>query len=371
MAEVPLACEPCLRRAWLVGRLAPYIEIVTEDVPGRRTRELLALDDEHLARAVAGADADRIAAEAEEVDIAAVREAATGASGWACCRHDSLYPGPLDGDQRPAVLFGDGDASLLGELLGDASVTVVGSRRASSYGLEVARSLAAELATAGFVVVSGLAIGIDSAAHEGALAGGGKTVAVLGAGLDQRTTPRRRDLRGRIAEEGLVLAELPPGTRAYRWTFPARNRIMAALGRMTIVVEAARHSGSLITATMASDLGRDVGAVPGRVGATLAEGTNQLLADGAKLVRGAQDVLDAIFGAGVRSTNYAPRVTLEPELAAVLELVERGNETADAVVRAGGLLPAEAAAALTRLELLGLVAVGSSGRYRVMAGSRP
>ena len=193
---------------------------------------------------------------------------------------------------------------------------MVGARRATSYGREVARELGRELATAGPTVVSGLAFGIDACAHRGA--------------LDARPHDRRprlrpdvaypaahRSLWRRIGEEGLVLSELPPGAAPWRWTFPARNRIMAALAGMTVVVEAATRSGSLITADLAADLGRDLGAVPGPVTSRASAGTNALLAGGACLVRDAQDVLDAMLGAGVepvRPTGPA----LEAALAAVL-----------------------------------------------------
>ena len=179
-------------------------------------------------------------------------------------------------------------------------MTVVGARRASSYGREVARELARELAAAGQVVVSGLAFGIDACAHRGALEGGGLTVAVLGCGADVSYPAAHRSLWRRVGELGLVLSELPPGTGAWRWTFPARNRIMAALAGMTVVVEAAERSGSLITADLAADLGRDLGAVPGPVGSRLSAGPNHLLAGGACVVRDAQDVLDAMLGAGAR-----------------------------------------------------------------------
>ena len=206
---------------------------------------------------------------------------------------------------------------------------MVGARRASTYGREVARELGRELAAAGLVVVSGLAFGIDACAHRGALESG-LTVAVLGCGADVAYPAAHRSLWRRIGESGLVLSELPPGSGAWRWTFPARNRIMAALSGMTVVVEAAERSGSLITADLAADLGRDLGAVPGPVDSRLSAGPNNLLAGGACLVRDAQDVLDAMLGAGAhRIERSGPGLT--SGLSAVLETVERGAETCDAV----------------------------------------
>lgn|SRR5829696_255976 len=299
--------------------------------------------------------------------------------GWACCRHDRRYPTALKDDhQRPAVLYGRGDPGRLA-LLGSAQVAVcvVGARRASSYGLELARGLGRELAAAGLIVVSGMAIGIDSAAHEGALAGGGVTAAVLGSGADVPSPARKRRLYERILEGGLVLSELPPGTRPSTISFPARNRIMAALAAMTVVVEARERSGSLITATMASDLGREVGAVPGRVGTVNAEGTNQLLRDGAQVIRCGQDVLDSLLGAGVLgrrvelARDSAP--ALDPGLEAVLELVEAGASSPDAVVIAGHCDAATAGAALARLELLGYLRCDAVGRFEptALAAGRP
>jgi DNA processing protein len=213
-------------------------------------------------------------------------------------------------------------------------------------------------------VVSGMALGIDSCAHEGALSAEGPTVAVLGGGADVLHPARKRRLYAEIVERGLVLSELPPGVRPRRWTFPARNRIMAALGAMTVVVEARRRSGSLITVRMATDIGREIGAVPGRVGASSADGTNQLLRDGAQLIRSAQDVLDSLLGIGAVDTQaLAAGPALDPDLLRVLELVEGGAGNLDAVASSSGLGASVAAVALTRLELLGYVGVNGSGCY--------
>ena len=174
-------------------------------------------------------------------------------------------------------------------------MTIVGARRASSYGREVARELGFGLATAGLVVVSGLSFGVDACAHRGAL-DGGRTIAVLGSGPDIAYPAAHRSLWRRITERGLVISELPPGASPWRWTFPARNRIMAALAGMTIVVEAVGDSGSLLTAEVAGSLGHELGAVPGPVSARLSAGPNALLADRrARLIRDARDVLDVLL----------------------------------------------------------------------------
>jgi DNA processing protein len=298
-----------------------------------------------------------------------LRDRVEAARAWACCCHDPLYPAALAEDrQAPATLFGRGDPALMGRLAGlDEALTVVGSRRPSIYGRQLAETLARELAAAGLVVVSGMALGIDSRAHSGTLTAGGVTVAVLGSGPDVPYPVRLRRLYETIVERGLVLSELPPGTQARRWTFPARNRIMAALSAMTVVVEARERSGSQITAAMASDLGREVGAVPGRVGNATAAGTNALLRDGAQVIRGAQDVLDSLLDTGFprRRLPSSPGggSPLDPGLAAVLELVEGGAHGPDALATQGGLDPGDAAASLARLELLGYVRCDSAGRF--------
>jgi DNA processing protein len=359
----PTGCDPCLRRAWLVGRLAPLIERVSTGAPGRRSAELLALEDEDLAAALVPGRAPQLLAEGAELDPAGLRRTMDGAGVWAVCRHGRGYPEGLAGDrQAPRVLFGRGDPRRLDRVEPAAAVTLVGARRCSSYGREMARRLGGELAACGLAVVSGMALGIDSEAHEGALAAGGLTVAVLGSGPDVIHPPRKRDLYERLVVDGLVLSELPPGATPWRWTFPARNRIMAALGAMTVVVEARERSGSLITAEMAGDLGHDVGAVPGRVGTALAEGTNHLLREGAQVIRGAQDVIDSLLGPGAREVERLGP-SLPPEQLQALELVERGALTADAVARGGRLGPDAVAAALAHLELLGYLRADAAGRY--------
>jgi DNA processing protein len=169
---------------------------------------------------------------------------------------------------------------------------------------------------------------------------------------------------------GLVVSELPPGTSPWRWAFPARNRIMAALGSMTVVVEAAGRSGSLITSELASDLGREVGAVPGPVGSRMSAGTNQLLADGARLVRDAQDVIDALLGPGAgAAARCGP--PLDPDLGAILERVEAGDCDADSVALGADRDGAGATAALARLELLGYLRRSFGGTYSRTTLPRP
>lgn len=361
----PAACADCLRRAWLIASLAGHVENAVEDSPGNRAQELLALPDEELARALARSRAGEFLGRARALDPERLRQTVEEARAWASCRHDGLLPPALrDLGDRPAVIFGRGDARLLDELAAGTPVTIVGSRRPSGYGRELATRLGREVGAAGLAVVSGMAMGIDSCAHQGALEAGALTIAVLGTGVDVPYPPRSRRLYEEIAERGLILGELPPGTRARRWTFPARNRIMAALGRMTVVVEARERSGSLITAGMAQDLGREVGAVPGRVGSSAAAGTNGLLRDGATVIRGVEDVLDSLLVTGApRPVSRARGPALESSAAQVLELVEGGSSTPDALARASGLRPGALAAALLQLELAGYLRTDSAGRF--------
>jgi len=358
----PRCCLACLRRAWLLRALAPYVERVATGEVGSRSPELLRLADERLARAVAPNDADRLLAEAAALDEGRLRGAVEAAGCWSACPHGEGYPAGL-GDARdaPRALFGRGDSGLVAGLEPRQSVTVVGARRASSYGRQVARELGRDLARAGLLVVSGMAYGIDGAAHEGALEGG-RTVAVLGSSAELAYPAAHRGLHRRIVESGAVISEMPPGSTPWRWTFPARNRIMAALAGLTVVVEGAGRSGSLITAAQAADLGREVGAVPGPVTSSASAGANELLASGAHVVRGAQDVLDVLLGPGARAPSPTGP-SLEPGLAAALAAVERGDGTCDSVATELRVSGAEAALAVARLELLGYVECSPLGSY--------
>jgi len=225
-------------------------------------------------------------------------------------------------------------------------------------------------------VVSGLALGIDAAAHRGALDGrGAASIAVMANGPDVPYPRTNTVLWRRLADEAVVMSELPPGQRPYRWSFPARNRIMAASAELTVVVEAAEPSGSLITAQFAGQLGRGVAAVPGRVTSRSAAGANGLLRDGAAVVRGAEDVL-AELALDSRAMLGAPRElpeaargapALDPAARRVLEAVE-SEEGLEAIGRRARLAASEVRGALARLEGAGLVLRDPLGRYLRRAG---
>jgi DNA processing protein len=368
-------CDACLRRAWLLARLSGRIEGARHGHAA--LPEVLALDDEALVRSVAGRRAGEVLAEREHFDARAAHAAVAAARLTAVCRHDRRFPPRLlHARDAPAALFVGGLAQRL-DAFGDEderTVAIVGARRGSREALEVARALGRDLALAGVPVVSGMALGVDSAAQAGALDAGGLSVAVLGGGAERAYPSSKRRLHAALLERGLVLAELPPGTPPRRWTFPARNRIIAGLADLTVVVEAAERSGSLITAELALKLGREVAAVPGPVTSPGAAGSNELLRDGATLVRGVDDVLDALFGAGAAPrVRRAPGDGLESHLAVLLRAVADGHDTVAALTSADSPLvaqggrrePGAVLADLTELELRDLVRRDPGGRYRV------
>lgn len=368
------ACVVCLRRSWLLASLGGFLERTATGKVGRRSPELLRLSDEDLVEVVAPEAGPGMLAELATRGEGWFAERLEQAECWAICRHDDRYPpGLRDAADGPRAILGRGDFGLLEAIEPQEAVTIVGSRRATSYGREVARDLSRQLAAAGLVVVSGLAFGIDACAHRGAIDAGGRTIAVLGCGPDSPYPAAHRGLWRSIAETGAVISELPPGSTPWRWSFPARNRVMAALAGMTVVVEAAARSGSLITADLAAELGRDLGAVPGPVTSRASAGPNDLLAGGACVVRDAQDVLDAMLGAGARSVERSGP-PLDEELAIVLAAVEGGALNADAVATAAGLTARDASVALARLELLGYLAttpVGTVTRTMLAMPARP
>jgi DNA processing protein len=348
------SCDSCLRRGFLIAHLAPRIAGLLGSAD-RRARGLLALPEESLIAAAAGKRVDRALAFLDELDIDRERARLTAGGFIAVCRHAGAYPPLLEElVDPPAVLFGTGRPAALAALTEEPAVTVVGTRRASPYGTEVAYALGRGLGAAGVPVVSGLALGIDGTAHRGCLDGGGIPVAVVASGPDVIYPRRHRSLHERVRGAGVILAELPPGTEPYRWSFPARNRIMAGLARMTLVVEAADPSGSLITADFARDLGRCVAAVPGRITSSLARGTNNLLKDGAVPIGGIEDVLDELFGVGNRPRLDMPvrEIPDDPLLARVLEAAA-GGDSVHAIARATGGTAAQTRAALGRLEAEG------------------
>jgi DNA processing protein len=238
-------------------------------------------------------------------------------------------------------------------------VAIVGSRRCSDLGRSVAEDLGRALVAAGLAVASGAAQGIDAAAHRGALQAGGRTIAVLGSGIDIAYPASSRDILGRIVEHGTIVSEYPPATATAPQHFPARNRIVVALARALVVVEGEARSGSRISVDHALDLGREIFAVPGPVTSPLAETPLEMIRDGATLIRGAEDLLDDL---GVdRALPPPPPPDLEEDERRIWDSLA-GRLLPDAVARRAGMSVPAAVTTLIQLELRGLVA-SSGGRY--------
>jgi DNA processing protein len=278
---------------------------------------------------------------------------------------DPLYPPLLlESPDPPLLLYAEGRVDLLAA----PSVAIVGSRNPTAQGADNARAFATTLAQAGLTVVSGLALGVDGAAHEGALAAAAATIAVVGTGLDTVYPRRHRALAQRIVRHGLVVSEFPLGTPSLPPHFPQRNRIIAGLTLGTLVVEATLQSGSLITARMAADAGRDVFAIPGSIHAPQARGCHHLIKQGAKLVDGAHDVLDELGWAsaivpGTATASHAPARPGDAVLAAL------GHDpiTLDLLVARTGWPSHDVQIRLLALELEGLVARLPGQRFQRLA----
>lgn len=349
-------------RGWLEAELSGHLDVVRS-----RLGDVLDLGDDKLIEAVGGERRHELRRLLTRFDAAADRERLARAEVEPLCRCDPGYPLLLHALPRPPVLYVAGGLERFVTLLGSEPAAIVGARQASAYGIDVARALGRALAASGVTVISGMAFGIDSAAHAGALAGAGATVAVLPGSADRPYPASKRKLYRAIVDAGAAISSLPPGTEIRRWMFPARNRIIAALSAITVVVEAGMRSGSLVTARCARELGRPLGAVPGPVTAPRSAAPNALLVDGAHVVRDAQDVLDALFGAGARTAASGRRAELDLEQAALLAEIANGHDSAEALGRAG--VPADRGlAVLASLELGGYIRRAPGGRFTVLPG---
>jgi DNA processing protein len=279
-------------------------------------------------------------------------------------RHSPGYPPALaEVPGAPRMLYVVGGRERLARITGGPVVAIVGSERASDYGMEMARSLARGLAVAGVTVVSGFANGIAAAAHAGALETDGPTVTVMAGGVDVVQPAGRRGLYERVIVSGCAIAEAPCGMTQRRWSAITRARTVAALATVMIVVEADDKPSELRIAHIAQALGRTVAAIPGRITSPASRGTNALLAEGAPLVRGAADALDLLHGVrpGQLDASSLPS-KLRGDLRATLERVGAGEDTPGKLARAGDD-PGETLLALAELELMGLLGRGDGGRY--------
>jgi DNA processing protein len=278
-------------------------------------------------------------------------------------RADADYPASLlDLQHAPTELWAVGRAELA---TSRPIVAIVGTRDSTPYGERVTRELARALARRGVCIVSGMARGIDATAHRAVLEENGSTVAVLGTGIDVPYPVGHRALHETIGRRGLLLAELPPGTRAFRGCFPRRNRIIAALASVTIVVEAGVKSGALNTAQWALDLGRTLAAVPGPIDIPQACGSNQLLRDGASIIA---DLTDALMLVGLSPIAHPPRVFDDPDIAAVWAALGDGPLDSDALCARSGLPANRCLAAVTELELRGVVECALTGSISRRSG---
>jgi DNA processing protein len=280
-------------------------------------------------------------------------------------RTDADYPQALTELQRPPEsIFTIGDESILG-MAPNRLVAIVGTRDASSYGVRVAAALAEAFTAAGIGVVSGLARGIDSTAHRAALEAGGKTIAVMGTGVDVPYPAAHRGLHAEIAAKGLVVSENEPGTPAVQGCFPRRNRIIAGLARVTIVVEAPYKSGAINTATQALEAGRVVAAVPGPIDSPRSAGANLLLRDGAQVIHSIDDAL-MLYGMSRGRRDEGP--TLGALETAVWDALAAGPAPMELLTDRAGLTVRQVLEGVARLELTGMVRQqpgGSIERMRI------
>lgn len=292
--------------------------------------------------------------------------------------NDPAYPALLrEIYTPPMLLYVNGDV----ELLNRPSIAVVGSRAATSYGLKIGRRLGAELGARGLNVVSGLALGVDAAAHAAALEAGGITVAVLGCGLDVPYPRRNLGLARRIAGRGVIVSEYPLGTKPEAFRFPARNRIISGLALGVVVVEAAKRSGSLITARLAMDEGREVFAIPGRVDSPASAGAHSLLQQGAKLVYKLEDILVEL---SAHLTDFKPAaqagqdeedtaaggLELTGEERSLIKILDPYPSHIDNIIDKSGVKAAKVQEILLMLELKGLVESLPGSQYR-LTGQMP
>ncbi len=287
---------------------------------------------------------------------------------------EKSYPPQLaDLPDAPAALFGKGDIRLMQE----PQLAIVGARTPTSGGINNARAFARYLSAQGLVITSGLALGIDAAAHRGALAAHGATIAVMGTGPDIIYPREHRELAEQIvAQGGLLISEWPPGTLARKEHFPRRNRLISGLSEGVLIVEASLQSGSLITARLAAEQGREVFAIPGSIHNPLSRGPHRLIREGAKLVETAQDIFEELIdtlGARLRqmvdTASFEPEPTtvpaahLDPEQQKILDCLGFDPQSADTLIASSGLTPAEVSSILLMLELAGHVTTLPGGLY--------
>lgn len=363
------ACDACVRRTWLLQRVSGFLEYQR-----RRVDDILTLEDgtlieywlEIAARKGVHDEIDREYAEFGAAEAEAARTRADQAELELICACDPDYPERL---RRlfgpPAVLHVAGGMRRFLDLASADPVAIVGTRRPTLYGTDMATRLGRGVCVSGITVVSGMALGIDAAAHRGALAGGGHTIAVLPGCASTPYPKENRQLYNQILRNGVAVSELPVGASVWKWSLLARNRIIAALSELTVVVQGRTRSGALTTAAVARKTGCRIGAVPGSVLVPQSEGPHKLLREGGVLVRDSQDVLDAVCGVDSRVAVDPVVAALSPEGRAVLAAIRAGANTVAELSRAA-VSDGPILAVLAELELAGCVRRVAGGRYSVI-----
>jgi DNA processing protein len=342
-----------------IAALAPELKALER--PAKSELAPLGLGTRALARLLES-DEERLSADLAWVERSGATLLASTDAGYPALLRESPDP--------PAVLYVLGDIGALCE----PQIAMVGSRNPTAGGRDTAHRFASWFSRAGLCVTSGMALGIDTSCHEGALSSGGPTIAVLGCGLDMVYPPQNQALARRIAENGAVISEFPPGTPPVAAHFPQRNRIIAGLAAGTVVVEAASASGSLITARLAGNAGREVFALPGSIHNPLARGCHELIRQGAKLVERPEDVLCELkipLSSQLLATPTTPGrdgSTLDKEYKILLDALAFEPASVDTLIERTGLNSESITSMLLVLELDGHVAPYPGGRYSRMAG---
>ena len=352
------ACATCVRRSRLLVHIGARLEIRSR-LRGRLF-ELLALEDDDLLEAVGERSSELEEPTPPRLD-------ARPRDPEPICRHDPAYPSALRDDGAPRLLYVRGGADRLRALSSGAVVAVCGSSRSTDYGIEVARGIVAELVAHGATIASGLVDAVGASAQNEAATARAGAIAVLAGGHDRGCPATRRALARRIAARGCIVAELPDECQGRVWGRLAAARVLARIASVALVVEADETPVDMSVAQIALALGRTVAVVPGRITSPASRGAHRLLADGAHLATGASDILALLERE--REVAFEARVApargdLDRALSAVLELVGEGVDTPEKLERHAGR-PAQTLLALSRLEVLGLLARGDGGRYVV------
>ncbi len=344
--------------AWLLlnaSELTPSRQNALLDAFGSAAEILGATDEDICAvDGITGREVKKIRTAEEKLDLAETKEAMVEWGLHLVPRTSEEYPELLEEiDGPPAMLF------VQGQLPDGPSIAIVGTRKCTPYGRQVARKLAQNIARRGFAVISGMAEGIDAEAHRGALEGNGKTVAVLGTGPDVTYPRSHRDLRDEIAANGAVLTEYAMGAPPRKHHFPARNRIISGLSLGVVVAEAPARSGALITARLASEQGREVFAVPGNVNNATSKGCHALIKDGANLVEVAEDIVEGLGimldAVPMRSAEKTEKIELTPDEQAIMDALSHDPVSVDAVAEETGMNVASLNSTLMMMEMKELV----------------